>query len=112
MVLLRPDLFFIPMNTHHQKTIAYAYPSSFHAAQLGFARSGCWFVALCAGAVTPSVQGRPLAGFPHAWQAADFADTLPEPYSRWSYQFARDYYSASESNGALCAASLETIAAA
>ena len=90
------------------KTINYAYPSSYHATKLGFAKTGCWFVALCAGAVTPSIQGDALVGFSHAWQAANYADTLPQEYSRYSFQFVRDWFNSADSNLSLSDLTLES----
>jgi hypothetical protein len=83
------------------KRIGYAYASSPHAVQTGFRYDGCWFIEA----------GLVLRGFASITAAVDFADTLPEDYDPYSYQFVRDYYSPHESNRSLSEASIEAIAA-
>lgn len=57
------------------KSVSYSYPSSPHAAKLGFARSGCF---------TVLVDGSAVRGFASNADAFTYADTLPGAYDRWT----------------------------
>jgi len=66
-----------PMNT---KQIAYAYPSSPDATHFGFAKTGCYTV----GIAEDSNPAKSLKAFASWQEAADYANTLPEDFNRWS----------------------------
>ena len=66
------------------KSIAWSYPTSPNADRFGF-RAGCWTVRTVEGEGTPAVQP-PVAirGFRTKEEAKDYANTMPELWSRWT----------------------------
>jgi len=59
------------------KEIGYAYPTSPMAVHCGHAKTGCYFVLV-------TTLGSKVQAFPTWQQAKDYADTLPQEYTRYS----------------------------
>lgn len=68
----------------NEKAVAYAYPASLRATQLGHGKAGRWFVE----EVTDFRHVKILGDFETKAEAFAFAEALPMAYSRWS--FVRD----------------------
>lgn len=61
------------------KEVGYAYPSSPHACQAGFAKQGCYTIVLYRGCASTLERGFKTLG-----EAFDYAETLPYSYSKYS----------------------------